>query len=243
MEPVDIDNLLENGRLRFRVWRRLSVAQRRYVLGEIDDEYYDVSVLDGIAIPLRVAELPDDYSNVQIGYLSENRIELSRDVLVREIEGIREMVGEMVGETRELMTKIVSRKRSIYYGWEVELDDVCYEDRNYRVFKDEGYKGNVLRYLVEPVEENQNPKGYFDVLEHLVVDNLYFRNTIEYLHPTIVLEILDEHGRASHYSFDIGMGIWKLVHELHRIFDDQETYLARISLIVSKISAEYLVYA
>lgn len=69
MESFDVNSILENGKIKSKDWKRLSVGQRRYVMDQIDDEIYDMDILDLIAPKLRKGELPP--SHAKLGVMHE----------------------------------------------------------------------------------------------------------------------------------------------------------------------------
>ena len=72
MEVVNIEDVLEDGKIRFRTWREYTHAQRRYVLNEIVDENYSLEILNLIAPQLRVGNLPEDGVVIQNMYMTHN---------------------------------------------------------------------------------------------------------------------------------------------------------------------------
>lgn len=56
MEEINIDSLLEDGKIKSKVWKRLTKGQRRYILDQIDDENLDSSILDNIAPQLQIGD-------------------------------------------------------------------------------------------------------------------------------------------------------------------------------------------
>ena len=90
-------------RLNGRVWKRLTVGQRRYVLDEINDENYDSSMLDDIAPQLQRGELPEESPDIQCAYVNENRlqprsrdsIDISREMLSRELKELHDKIDKI----------------------------------------------------------------------------------------------------------------------------------------------------
>lgn len=101
----DVDSVIEDGRIKSRVWKRLTIDQRKIILERIDDELYPMEVLYDICPKLRVEILPDDYLSIQSVWVSENQIgersrssiEVTRSALDAEAAN-----SGLVGEIREL---------------------------------------------------------------------------------------------------------------------------------------------
>lgn len=165
MEFDSIEELLENGKIKFRIWKRLTVDQRLRILDDVLDEVFGIDILDEIAPQLRVDDLPENYRNIQIAYVSENRlqprsresIEISREIVSTELQKIHDEIRSLK-EKREderedkllkfiensdrrnerafQLMDIFSRERtSGYFGWGLE------PGYRYRMFyEDENYK-------------------------------------------------------------------------------------------------------
>jgi hypothetical protein len=71
LQEIDVNSLLENGKIKYKVWKRLTVGQRWYVVEEINDENFDSSILDEIAPQLQRGDLPDDYPHIQRLYAAK----------------------------------------------------------------------------------------------------------------------------------------------------------------------------
>jgi hypothetical protein len=72
MENINVQNLLDNGKIGFRVWRQLSSDQRSSILEQILDGLYDISILNGLAPQLRRRILPEDYLEIQTDFIESS---------------------------------------------------------------------------------------------------------------------------------------------------------------------------
>jgi hypothetical protein len=58
-EDISINRILENGKIKFRDWRRMTTNQRAFILDEINDDYFSIEILGEIHPDNRHEVLPD----------------------------------------------------------------------------------------------------------------------------------------------------------------------------------------
>lgn len=121
MEEININSLLEDGKIKYRVWRNLTVEQRYIIMDDVLDEIHDIGILDEIAPSLRFDILPYGHRNIQMAYMSENRLhprsresEISRETFAKELKELHEKIDKKDYREERLLQVLENYNRLIH---------------------------------------------------------------------------------------------------------------------------------